>query len=245
MEDAARIHEVALLGAAVPHHFERVDAVDLGLALRIVLVVEAGFGPAHPADDGIPESVALLVFSVALLPEPLRRRGQQLVDLHGALLARQKLHLLPVCDLLPGDAVDRDADPVEYHDRPVHLLEDVLVILRQLLAGLEGEILPRLFPPMSLTVAIMVALEPALQHSKQRVSIDRHVGSRALTPAAAGVVLQFVDHGILSGSANTLRSARISKNSQPRLDFDQRTHRRLRATSEKSSLIRVRSHGLL
>ncbi|WP_316196298.1 MULTISPECIES: hypothetical protein [unclassified Bradyrhizobium] len=102
---------------------------------------------------------------------------------------------MPVRDLLAGHAIDRDADPVEHHNRAVHLFEDVLVILRQLVAGFEREILTRLFPPIGLPVAVMVALEPALELAKQRLRIA-HELSRAL--ASAREFFIFDTHGILS-----------------------------------------------
>jgi hypothetical protein len=54
------------------------------------------------------------------------------------------LDLLTVGDFLPGDAIDRDPDPVENDDRAICLLEDRLIFLVQLLADLEIEILAAL-----------------------------------------------------------------------------------------------------
>jgi hypothetical protein len=85
MRQAPAVDQVSLFGAAIPHHFERVGSINLGIAFRVVLIVQAGFRPAHAAQDQIAKGVAFLIFRVALLAKPLRGRCQELVFLHDAL----------------------------------------------------------------------------------------------------------------------------------------------------------------
>ncbi len=62
---APRIDQVALGGAPVPSHLERIDPVNDDLAVRIFFIVDARLGPSHAADRGILERVGLLVLRVA------------------------------------------------------------------------------------------------------------------------------------------------------------------------------------
>jgi hypothetical protein len=63
------------------------------------------------------------------------------------LPARQELHFLPVADFLTGYAVDRRSHAVENDDRAPCVLQNRLVFIVELLAGLKVEIFPRLASP--------------------------------------------------------------------------------------------------
>jgi hypothetical protein len=39
MRQAPIVDQVSGFGAAIPDHFQRVDAIDLGIALRVVLII--------------------------------------------------------------------------------------------------------------------------------------------------------------------------------------------------------------
>jgi hypothetical protein len=96
--------------------------------------------PHAGSHDKIAEGVAFLIFRVALLAKPLRRRRQQLVFHHDALPARQELYFLPVADFLTGHAVDRRSYAVENDDRALCVLQDRLIFLVELFAGVKVEI---------------------------------------------------------------------------------------------------------
>ena len=170
MRQAPPVDHVSLFRVPIPAHFQRVGSVNLRVTLRIV-TVEAGFRPAHAAHDQIAEGVAFLVLSVALLAKPLRRRRQEFVFLHHALPARQELHFLPVADFLTGYAVDRRSYAVENDDRALCILQNRLVIVAQLLAGLKVEIFPRLAAPVDLALAVVIGLYLLFQPGKERVRV--------------------------------------------------------------------------
>jgi hypothetical protein len=98
----------------VPNHFERVDALDLRLPVRIGLVVNAGFGPSHATRGRVGESFALFVFSIAFVAEPSRRLGEYLIDWGIANLARDIADFLAVGDLLPSDGIYNGIDLVKF-----------------------------------------------------------------------------------------------------------------------------------
>ena len=167
VKHAPSVRQVSLFGAAVPAHLERVRSINLGIAFRVVVIVQAGFRPAHAAHHQIAESVAFFVLSVALLAKPLRRSRQQLVFLRHAEPPRQELHFLPVADFLTGDAVDRCSYAVENDNRALCVLQNRLVVFVQLLAGFKVEIFASFSAPVGLAFAVIVGLYVALQPAKQ------------------------------------------------------------------------------
>jgi hypothetical protein len=61
-------------------HFHGVDTIHVEHAFRVVIEVNAVFGPAHAADKGVVEHIGLFVLGVAFVAYPLARRRQQFVD---------------------------------------------------------------------------------------------------------------------------------------------------------------------
>ncbi|MBR1205871.1 MULTISPECIES: hypothetical protein [unclassified Bradyrhizobium] len=182
--------EVSLGRATIPHHFERVAPLNLGVAHRIVLIVQEGFGPAHAANNHVAEGVAFLVLSVALLPEPLRCRRRQFVDLYVTLGARQILDFLPIADLLASDAIDDGPDAVENDDRALCVRENVLVILGELFAGLKIEVLAGITPPFRLALAVEVMLAPLLQPVENLIGISRRLALALIARTVSARVVQ-------------------------------------------------------
>ena len=115
----------------------------------------------------IAEGVHALIFRVALPATPLRGRRQQFVVLRNATPARQKLHLLPVADLT-GDAIDRRSYAVENDDRALCILQNRLVILIRLFAGLKFEVFARFTSPIDLALTVVIGLNVAFEPPKER-----------------------------------------------------------------------------
>jgi hypothetical protein len=97
------------------------------------------------------------------------------------------LHLLPITDLLAGHAIDGGPDAVEDDDRTLGILQDGLVVLAELLAGFEIEVLAGLLAPFDLALAVVVELDPALELVKERVGV---LGRLGLAGAGLAVVVQ-------------------------------------------------------
>jgi hypothetical protein len=81
------------------------------------------------------------------------------------------LHFLPVADFLTGNAIDRRSSGVENDDRALCILQNRLVLVVQLFAGVKVEILARLFAPVDLAFAVVIGLYVPFQLGKERVRV--------------------------------------------------------------------------
>lgn len=152
--DPARILEVLLAGVAVPQHFEWVDPINPKLPVRVVLVIEPGFGPPHAAGDGIAERLAVVVVGVGLVAEEPGRLGvdvrRVLVEpvIFGGRHTRDVADFLAVADFLPVDGIDDGQDRVEHRRRLLTIVEDALLVLGPVATVAELEITLRLLAPL-------------------------------------------------------------------------------------------------
>jgi len=78
----------------------------------------------------------------------------------------QERHSLPAAGFPTGDAIDRCSYAVKNDDRALCFLQNRLVFLVELFAGLKFEVLARLAPPLDLTLAIVTGLDVRFQFGK-------------------------------------------------------------------------------
>jgi hypothetical protein len=98
------------------------------------------------------------------------------------LSARQELHLLPVADFLTSHAVDRRSDAVENDDRTLCVHQNRLIVLVELFAGLEVEILAGLAAPVDLALAVVIGFDVPLQLAKERFRIFHRLAAAVSGP---------------------------------------------------------------
>jgi len=90
---------------------------------------------------------------------------------------RRRLHFLPIADFLTGHAVDGCSYAVKDDDRALCVLQDRLIFLVELFAGVKVEIFARLAAPIDLALAVIIGLNEPFQLGKERVSVLLRVRS--------------------------------------------------------------------
>ena len=84
------------------------------------------------------------------------------------VIPSNRRHFLPVADFLTRNAIDRRSYAVENDDRALCILQNRLVILIRLFAGLKFEVFARFTSPIDLALTVVIGLNVAFEPPKER-----------------------------------------------------------------------------